>query len=195
MGIVTSISFEHMISAPLSAATNGQFDATMESVNFIRSVGFEEDNTPKMVDFKYKKQIEAIDEDGRSTFMPVEHLIKIPILNLLSVPNIRIEETIITFHAKIAKLHSTTVPNEITGGERKKVSLQMVYASQNQRAGEKYDNTFDMKVQIFATYDEWPDSIERLFNLPIEEEPVTQQINAQAKIDLIPSTQLLETKL
>lgn len=54
---LSSINFGNMIGAPLNAVITAQANAALSTVEFIKSVGFNDDGTVKMVSFKYPKEL------------------------------------------------------------------------------------------------------------------------------------------
>ncbi|MCW5213126.1 DUF2589 domain-containing protein, partial [Desulfobulbus sp. TB] len=119
---LSSINFQSMIGGPLTAVIKAQAQSAQTSVDFIKSVGFnpsdaqEDPGKPTMVTFEYTKLIEKKDDSGTVSTEPVPMQLTVPILTMLPIPFIRVEETTIDFNAKInAVSESTTASSKELG--------------------------------------------------------------------------------
>ncbi len=100
--VLGSIPYGTLIGAPMTAAVEAQALAAQSSIDFIRSVGFTSDSEDEQfgdvrnVTFKYKSRdvAEGIDKD-------VE--LVVPILTIVPIPYLRIEELTIDFTSKITE--------------------------------------------------------------------------------------------
>jgi hypothetical protein len=54
---LASLDFGNLIGGPLNAVITAQSNAAISTANFIKSVGFDENNEPVYVDFKYPKEV------------------------------------------------------------------------------------------------------------------------------------------
>ena len=95
---LSSIDFASMIGGPLTAVVNAQTQAAKASVDFIKEVGFSKDDNGKQtlnnVKFSYTKA--STDENMRDNVDLV-----VPLLTIVPIPYIRVEDTTIEFKAKI----------------------------------------------------------------------------------------------
>ena len=120
---LSSIDFESMIGGPLVAVVNAQAQAAMSTVNFIKEVGFKKEDSeqdaggdtstkePIYVTFKYPKELSpfvpaqpATDSTPAVPAQPAVYEtqeLQVPILTMLPIPYIRIDETTVDFNAKI----------------------------------------------------------------------------------------------
>ena len=198
---LSSIDFESLLGGPLIAVVNAQAQAAMSSVKFIKDVGFkpaasedfeaQETNEPIYVTFKYPKEIspyqprveEVTDNEGNVTTAAQDERaavyeqmeLTVPILTMLPIPFIRIEETEIDFNAKINSIESRRHENAfrasaaleagagwLWGSARLKVSSS--YQSKT-RTGTETKRTYSMAVHIKAVQDEMPAGMERLLGI------------------------------
>lgn len=198
---LSSIDFESMLGGPLVAVVNAQAQAAMSSVNFIKDVGFkpaeseefeaQATSEPIYVTFTYPKEVtpyrprvdEVRDDEGNVTTAAQEEQaavwrqmeLTVPILTMLPIPFIRIEETTIDFNAKINSIESRQHERSfkvggslevkqgwLTGGVKLKVSSS--YQS-NTRTGTETKRTYSMAVHIKAVQDEMPAGMERLLGI------------------------------
>ena len=198
---LSSIDFESMIGGPLIAVVNAQAQAAMSSVQFIKEAGFkrsEDDgpnaqatNEPIYVTFKYPKEItpyrppveEERDEDGNivteaqdeQAAVWDEMKLTVPILTMLPIPFIRIEETTIDFNAKINSIESRERDSSFQVGgsfEAKagwgwgsaKLKVSSSYQSKT-RQGSETKRTYSLAVHVRAVQDEMPAGMERLLGI------------------------------
>lgn len=97
---LASIPYATLIGAPMTAAVEAQALAAQTSVDFIQSVGFDVDSDGNMsvrnVEFTYSSKDEETDEDRTVT-------VKVPLLSILPIPFLRIEDMTIDFSTKITE--------------------------------------------------------------------------------------------
>lgn len=108
-----SIPFSHLIGGPLNATVHAQGQAAMTCIEFIERVGFTvpnpqnpQEKAVKEVTFKYNK----LDEAGQTKSFSLS----VPILAIVPIPYLRIDEVLIDFTAKLndsVKTDETSVLN------------------------------------------------------------------------------------
>jgi hypothetical protein len=172
---LASLDFESMIGGPLNAVVRAQTQSAITSVDFIKSVGFDGNNVPTMVDFEYMKPIEETAADGTVTVTPKKFKLSVPILTMLPIPFIRIEETTIDFNAKINSVQeSTTSSNQDLnttlsakgGWGPVSASLKVSYSYQKKTSSSsEIERTYSMKIHVRAVQDELPAGTERLLGI------------------------------
>jgi len=198
---LASIDFESMLGGPLVAVINAQAQAAMSTVNFIKEVGFKkpdemadagEDSStedPIYVSFKYPKEL--------SPFVPANpgdpeaeppipatpaveavyetHELKVPILTMLPIPFIRIDETTVDFNAKINAVEYRKTDTRLNvkssvearagwlfGSAKLKVSTAYQRTTQQ---GNKVNRNYSMAVHIKAVQDEMPAGMEKILGI------------------------------
>ena len=87
-GELQTLPFESLIGGPLSAAIDAQAKAATSSVNFIRAIGFDDKGAVQNISFKATK-------DGNDS------TITVPLLTIVPIPFIRIDDMTIDFKASI----------------------------------------------------------------------------------------------
>jgi len=206
---LASIDFESMLGGPLVAVINAQAQAAMSTVNFIKEVGFkkpEEDQEaggdtsteePIYVSFKYPKEISPYvpadpgdpDADPPVPATPYQPAVyetqelRVPILTILPIPFIRIDETTIDFNAKINSVEYRKTDTNLKisssleakagwlfGSAKLKVSTSYQRSTQQ---GSKVNRTYSLAIHIKAVQDEMPAGMERM--LGILENAITSQ--------------------
>ncbi|WP_440878555.1 DUF2589 domain-containing protein [Vibrio natriegens] len=186
---LSSIDFESMIGGPLNAVVRAQAQSAQTSVDFIKSVGFEaESNEPTMITFSYMKTIEVKNEQGEVTGTePKKYDLTVPILTMLPIPFIRVEETTIAFNAKINSVQQSTTSSSHDlntklsvkagwGPVSAKLSASYSY-KKSTSSSSKIERTYSMSVNVRAVQDELPAGTEKL--LGILENSITE-VESQA---------------
>ena len=99
--------FSTMIGAPLSACIDAQEQAARSTVDFIRNVGFDENNPDKIINvvFKYTRQ----GADGKTKDVELS----VPLLTIVPIPFIAIDTVNISFKASLKSVDTErTVESE-----------------------------------------------------------------------------------
>jgi hypothetical protein len=184
---LTSIDFQSMIGGPLNAVVKAQAQSAQTSVDFIKSVGFNStDGKPTMVTFEYDKIIEKKDAAGVITPTATPMKLTVPILTMLPIPFIRVEEVTIDFNAKInSVVESTTASSSelnaslaVKGGWGP-VSAELKCSYSNKKstsATDKTERTYSLVIHVRAVQDELPAGMEKLLGVlenSIKEVPST----------------------
>ena len=199
---LSSIDFESMIGGPLVAVINAQAQAAMSSVNFIKEVGFEkkqgdqtlesaETEKPIYVKFKYPKELSpyqpaqpAVTDENGNEVTPAQpakdavyetQILEVPILTMLPIPFIRIDDTSIDFNAKINSVSYRKTDTKfkidasleakagwLFGSAKLKVSTSY---QRNTQQGNTVNRTYSLKVHVKAVQDEMPAGMEKLLGI------------------------------
>jgi hypothetical protein len=198
---LSSIDFESMIGGPLVAVINAQAQAAMSTVNFIKEVGFKkpkdqamagEDSTteePIYVTFKYPKELspyqpatpgdpEADPPIPATDAVPAVYetqQLQVPILTLLPIPFIRVDETTVDFNAKINSVSYRKTDTNLKidssmeakagwlfGSAKLKVSTS--YQRKTQQ-GNTVNRTYSLAVHVKAVQDEMPAGMEKMLSI------------------------------
>lgn len=184
---LASLDFESMIGGPLTAVVRAQAQSATTSVDYIKSVGFNaDDGKPTMVSFTYDKALETTDENGVVSVEVKPFNLTVPILTMLPIPFIRVEETTIDFNAKINSVQesSTSSSHDLNTSLSAKAGwgpfsakLKVSYAyKKTSSSGSKTERTYSMAVHVRAVQDELPAGTERLLGIlenSISEVPAT----------------------
>jgi hypothetical protein len=198
---LSSIDFESMIGGPLVAVINAQAQAAMSTVNFIKEVGFKKPSTeeeaggdtsteePIYVTFKYPKELSpyqpAISADPEATPpVPASDAVEakyetqelqVPILTILPIPFIRIDETTIDFNAKINSVEYRKTNTRLKvdasleakagwlwGSAKLKVSTSFQRTTQQ---GNTVNRTYSLAIHVKAVQDEMPAGMEKMLSI------------------------------
>ncbi len=178
---LSSIDFQSMIGGPLNAVIRAQAQSAQTSVDFIKSVGFnaadaqQDPGKPTMVTFEYDKMVETKAQDGTITTSPVPMKLSVPILTMLPIPFIRVEEVTIDFNAKINSVgeSTTTSSSELNVSLGVKagwgpVSAELKCSYSNKKstsATDKTERTYSLVINVKAVQDELPAGMEKLLGI------------------------------
>jgi hypothetical protein len=174
---LSSIDFESMIGGPLNAVVRAQAQSAQTSVDFIKSVGFDsESNEPTMITFSYMKAVEIRNDQGEVTGTePKKFDLTVPILTMLPIPFIRVEETTIAFNAKINSVQQSTTSSSHDlntklsvkagwGPVSAKLSASYSY-KKSTSSSSKIERTYSLSVNVRAVQDELPAGTEKLLGI------------------------------
>ena len=178
---LSSIDFQSMIGGPLNAVVRAQAQSAQTSVDFIKSVGFNapdaanDPGKPTMVTFSYDKQIETKDAQGVITVTPTKFNLTVPILTMLPIPYLRVEEVTIDFNAKInSVIESTSASSsELAASLAVKagwgpVSAELKCSYSNKKSSsstDKTERTYSLIIHVRAVQDELPAGLEKLLGV------------------------------
>lgn len=177
---LNSLDFSVYIGGPLQAAIDAQNAASLAQVDFIKSVGFHDVGTPTdpemelvYVDFEYKK--------STGSEATEERRIKIPILTMLNIPSLRIEEITIDFNAKLTSVETKSTTANVgtdvaTSAGLKLASLKVSTSyKKTTNTGSNVEKTYTLAVHVRAVNDELPAGLDRILSL-LESE-ITSEID------------------
>lgn len=172
---LSALDFSSMIGGPLNAVVKAQAQSAQTSVDFIKSVGFDAEGAPKAVDFSYKKPVSGKSEGGQVSTDYEDFTLSVPILTMLPIPFIRVQETAIEFNAKINSVQETktTASDDVTVAAEGSVGwgpfsakLNASYAHQSSTAnGEKVERNHSLAVRVKAVQEELPAGTDRLLGI------------------------------
>lgn len=180
------IPFGYLIGEPLKAAVEAQAVAAKTTIEFIEKVGFVPANaaedmlfvdeakdadagTVRNVTFRYRKK----DENNQD----VEHSLSVPILSIVPIPVLRIDEVTIDFTAKINDTIENTTKNNFqltadVGGKYKSwwspISLEfrtsLKYETASQTSA-RYTRDYTMSIHVRAVQDDIPAGLSRVLDI------------------------------
>lgn len=114
-----SLPLEYMLSAPLQGAIKSQALAAQTTVDFIEKVGLEEDVsgnlTVRKVEFEYSKQVTNPADPAATPTLETNKL-TVPMLAIVPIPFIRIQDLTVDFEFRVRETITTTAKTEVTSG-------------------------------------------------------------------------------
>lgn len=94
---------EYLLAAPLEALVRAQAMAARTTAEFVGEVGFETDkegvSRARMVDFEYIHPMADPNQPGHTVDTPVR--VRVPVLSLMSVPNVAVEEATVELNLRV----------------------------------------------------------------------------------------------
>ncbi|MCM1982970.1 MULTISPECIES: DUF2589 domain-containing protein [Cyanophyceae] len=190
-----ALPFGNLIGGPLVAAIEAQAKAARSSVEFIKSVAFklDEDGNPtadvQMINFSYmQKSVDATSKEV--TFKKAT--LEVPLLTIVPIPYIRIDDMTIQFKANISAESSskdtsqnqseTDVKGNVTGKygwgpASVEASFSAGYSAKKDSTSardSRYSVEYTMDIYIHAVNDSLPKGMESVLQL------LSQSINSQA---------------
>eukprot|EP00567_Pseudictyota_dubia_P010101 CAMPEP_0197460714 /NCGR_PEP_ID=MMETSP1175-20131217/54760_1 /TAXON_ID=1003142 /ORGANISM="Triceratium dubium, Strain CCMP147" /LENGTH=204 /DNA_ID=CAMNT_0042995863 /DNA_START=82 /DNA_END=696 /DNA_ORIENTATION=- len=164
---LSSIDFESMIGGPLVAVVNAQAQAAMTTVDFVNAVGFHENKTAIMVAFTY----DSTNENGTR----VNSRLEVPILTMLPIPHLQVDEATIEFNAKISSITKESTQKDTSFGLDVKAgyrgfgfsaSLKASYSNKKQvRNSNEEKRDFSLRVFVKATQADMPEGMRRILDI------------------------------
>lgn len=167
---LNSLDFSNYIGGPLQAAVDAQNSAAMAVVNFIKEVGFKNNGTAddpdysiNYVEFSYQKQLD-------DTHM-ASYKLSVPLLTIVPIPALRIDEMTIDFNAKLNSVETANVSTNLGVGASVSAGFSKIgfKASASYRrtttSGSKVEKTYEMNVHVKVVNDEIPAGLDRILRI------------------------------
>lgn len=166
---LNNLDFAAYISGPMQAAVEAQNTASFAQVDFIRTIGFvkEEDNNNKlsvrMVEFTYN----STNSDGSKT----TKTLKVPLLTMVNVPSLRIDDMSIDFNAKLNSLETKDVKQSLeiegeVGLNLKRFNFKISAAyKRDSTTTSRVERTYSMNVHVHVVNDELPVGLDRVLSI------------------------------
>ena len=170
---LNNIDFNKMIGGPLQAVVQAQAASALTTIEFIKEVGFERDSSGNItgvrnVTFKYDK-VTGQDENGND--IKVLKDVTVPLLSMINVPTLRIQDVDIAFNAKLNSVESKEVKTSLgitaeLGIKYAFINLKVSGSYQRSTtSGIKVEREYTLGVKVKATQDEIPAGLEKVLNL------------------------------
>jgi hypothetical protein len=182
-----SLPFGSIIGGPLVAAVKAQAQAARSTVEFIEAVGFklvdttvpkkDEDGNDIAGEFEQERKINTVTFKYKSGNEEVE--LEVPILTIVPIPFIRIDDMTIQFKANISAEATQSTQTTQTDDVNAKASVSVDYwavtadfeASYSSKkdstssANSKYAVEYTMDVYVHAVQDDMPAGLNKVLNL------------------------------
>ena len=176
MAGTTAVNFGSLVGAQLTALIEAEVEGAEKTSEYIENVGFEQDEKGnlklRMVTFEMSRR----DSDGVTR----PHLISVPVLTLVPIPMLTIEEADLEFDLYVEQVKDVdTRQGEARNGTagsslRSKLSLRdrlskparpvKLVTRLARTTQEDSKTTFDMKLKVKIAQSDFPLGIERLIN-------------------------------
>ncbi len=193
---LAAIPFGALIGGPLIAAIEAQAHAAMTTVDFIKAVGFsydkkKDENTVNTVKFSFMNGYTG-GSNGRGERIPRTMTLEVPLLSIIPIPFLRIENLDIHFKASLSQsmenkeTESTSLTREASvsagGGwlcfrASMKGSISSKKDSSSTRDS-RYATEYTMDINVHAVQDDIPAGLSRV--LGMLNETMERQLQAPA---------------
>jgi hypothetical protein len=168
---LNNIDFRKMIGGPLQAAVDAQVASSLATIDFINKVGFTEETGGKrelvMVDFTHTRK--DVDSEGHEVSKDVA--LRVPLLAMLPIPSLRIEQVVIDFNVKLNSVESSSTSDdlgvnaEVKGGWGP-VSFKVSASYQRKTATNvEVKKEYALNVNVKAVQDEMPAGLEKVLGM------------------------------
>lgn len=158
---------EALIGGPLEAAARSNMMLARSTAEFINSVGFDEHNQARVVDFKFDRMRQ--EENGELVAEEVD--IQLPLIAVVPVPNLQIETVDLTFDVEV-KSHfaeNNTVSSDGTGEARvldghDRFKIYGVTTAHKEQTRSS-DTTAKYHVEVHAANRQVPEALARVLDM------------------------------
>ncbi|MGA5305019.1 DUF2589 domain-containing protein [Nucisporomicrobium flavum] len=180
---LNNIDFRKMIGGPLQAAVDAQVASSLATIDFINKVGFTAvttsgpdpaDGQPVavkrelvMVDFTHKRT--DLDKAGKPVKTDV--FVRVPLLAMLPIPSLRIEQVVIDFNVKLNSVETAGVSDQLkvgaeVGGGFGPVNFKVSASYQRQTSTNvEVKKEYALNVNVKAVQDEIPAGLEKILGM------------------------------
>ena len=174
-GELSTIDFDKIIGAPLTAVIHAQAEAAVSTLKFIQGIGFKPSNGGPMqlstVDFAYEKQIP--DANGGGGMITTNQSVTVPMLSMVPVPFIRVESLDIDLNVKLHSVQETTKENVFNvdsnlsfNGWFNTVKFGVTASDRNVSTGKSNtDKQYSLGVKVRAVQDSMPSGLARVLGI------------------------------
>src|SRR5215470_12367502 len=175
IGREMALPMEQIIGGPLQAIIKAQSLAANATATFINQVGLLPPDTPggnataRTVDFSFKRLKPPADDKSQPTQETVK--LTVPLLTIVPVPFIRIQEATIDFECKVSSStldttqHNLGVEASASGGFwGVHFSVKASYSFQSTHK-DQVDKTATLKVHVKAVQDDMPGGLKKMLEI------------------------------
>lgn len=174
IGREMALPMEQIIGGPLQAVIKAQTMAAAETAAFINDVGLVDDGNGNLsaqtVNFSFTRKVPG-EANGTDTTTTETVQLNVPLLTIVPVPFIRVEEATIDFECKVSSStldsskHNVGVSAEV-GGKVWGVSINVKasYSYEKVRR-DQMDKSASLKVHVKAVQDEIPAGLGRILDI------------------------------
>ena len=161
------LDMKNLIGGPLSAAAESSIMLAKNTADFINNVGFDAEHKTRSVQFKYTRQEPDPDGNVSSNEMAID----IPLLAIVPIPNLQVDEVNILFDMEVKqseRSESSTDMSAATEGTANfgifKISIKGSVASHSSNTRSS-DNSAKYHVDVRATNHGIPEGLARVLDM------------------------------
>lgn len=163
----TGLNMKELISGPLTAAADASIQLAQSTAEFINDVGFDEQRKVRSVQFGYTKKIENPDGTISNNDMNVN----IPLLAIVPVPNLQVDEVNILFDMEVKESEKTESSKDYGGSFSGSANFGIFKAtvtgsvSAHESNTRSSDNSAKYHVDVRASNHETPEGLARVLDM------------------------------
>lgn len=168
---LNNLDFGTLIGGPLQAAVNAQNDAALAQVNYIKAVGFKTVTDSNNQDIDVLNMVDFHYQEGTGS-SATHYTFSMPLLSMLNIPALRIDEMTIDFNAKLTSVETAETKDSVAASANLSLSygkLASLKASASYQkttsTGSKVDKTYSMSIHVRVVNDEIPVGLERMLTV------------------------------
>jgi hypothetical protein len=180
---LSTIPFRSLIGGPLTAAIEAQSQAAVASVKFIKDVGFDDDNLVRNLTFQWQG---PNDETQK---------LSVPLLTVVPIPFIRIDDMSIAFKASISQSRETeeSAKESVDKSLKVSASARWLFAkaslegsisskkdSESSKSS-KYSVEYTIDVNVHAVQDDMPGGMAKILNI-LKDSITTEQTGGKPPV-------------
>lgn len=171
IGREMALPMEQIIGGPLQAVIKAQTMAASETANFINNVGLvvkDGNKVAQTVEFSFERKVPKEDGSGIDTESVT---LNVPLLTIVPVPFIRVEEATIDFECKVSSSTLDTSSHdfgvEVSASGKVwgvRLSVKASYSYQKTHK-EQVDKSATLRVHVKAVQDDMPAGLSRILDI------------------------------
>jgi hypothetical protein len=164
---IRSLPLSDLLGTTLAAIVKADAEAAKATLEFIEAVGFVQDDGDekvsrlRMAEFQYEK-LDQNDEVSK-------FVVSVPLLSLLPIPSIHVQEAKLAFSAKITEIaKEAKAPSEPQVSKRLPTARYHLYAKPTASSGardQEVRGTFHVEIEVSLAQADMPLGLERLFDM------------------------------
>lgn len=165
----TGMDMDQLVGAPLVAVADAQLQLADSTAGFIRRVGIDENGNPRTASFLYQQ--DGIDGEGQAAQQNSQ--VKVPLLAMVPVPNLQIDEVGLTFDIEVRQSERKESERELGGNldgsvrfAPAKVSVRGTVSSHSHHTRQS-DYSAKYHLEIHASNHGTPEALERVRDIMI----------------------------
>ena len=141
---LATLDFSNLIGGPLNAIVESQAKSAITTADFVKSVGFDKNNKVISTDFEYTKE----DADG----VQQNFKLSVPLLTMLPIPYIEIDEATIQFNANLTSTTSSESSSDVKGSSTVSGKGGWWFAKASMKASASYQKKSSKTDEVKKTY-------------------------------------------
>lgn len=159
--VEADMSIADLIAAPLTAAAEAQQNLARSTVEFIQSVGIQQDETGREIARSLSFTVRA---PGKESGVMNELSVQAPLLAIVPIPNLAVEEVSIDFQMEVTSAGKVEETSDFEGERSSHVSVCGKVSSSAAQTRET-NQSAKYQIQVKARRQEMPEGFSRLLDI------------------------------